>query len=54
MSSSKRPYKFRWVQNRADKPRRPAELLDRLVGGVLGTAAGEAAQHLVRLGGAEP
>jgi hypothetical protein len=31
-----------------------AELFESLVGGVLGAAAGEAAQHLVRLGGAQP
>jgi len=31
-----------------------AELLERLVGGVLGAAAGEAAQDLFGLGGSEP
>jgi hypothetical protein len=35
-------------------PDHAAEFLDRLVGRVLGTAAGEAAQHLVGLGGLEP
>jgi hypothetical protein len=37
-----------------DGPDHPAEFLDGLVGGLLGAAAGEAAQHLVGLGGAQP
>ena len=37
-----------------DRPDRPAEFLERRVGGVLGAAAGEPAQDLLGLGGAEP
>ena len=37
-----------------DGAHRPAELFDRPVGGVLGAAAGEAAQDLLGLGGAQP